>query len=225
MACVIALPTFDIPTRCATGIMLRHIVPRTEPISLIGGLATKLPFSLALKPSDFVLTTGHGENDIVTGHDEETLLEVGGSEEVEGKFFKLVSCLSGEELGPDLIRRGASGFQGYTGEYLWLVDDAYIRVPWEDPYSKKALMPVVDGLNHLLDGGSNLEAYEIEVEGYKRAIEDEEDELARSFLVHNLNHFICLGDPEARISRRPRIRLPLAPPPFIQPIEAPYDEE
>jgi hypothetical protein len=166
---------------------------------------------------------GHGDVDVFTGQNEAIILEVGKytPREVEGKVIKLLSCQTGVELGPDLVRNGCAAFMGYTDDYIWVMDSDLASTPWADEMAATSLMPVVDGLNALLDGKSAREALNIELEGYSRNAEVEEDELVKACLEFNRDNAILLGAGNSMIRTRPQLALPfrlIPPPPLLMPV-------
>ena len=223
MPATLTLADFDLPTRSASGFLLRWIIPRLEPVHLYSFLARRLPFQLSAPQSDIIIGMGHGDVDAFTGQNEAVILEVGkyNPKEVKGKVIKLLSCQAGRVLGPDLVNNGATAFMGYTDDYVWVCDADLASTPWADEMAATSLMPVVDGLNALLDGKTAEEAFEIELEGYRRNAEAEEDELIRACLEFNRDNAVLLGSKDARITKRPPLPLPfriLPPPPIISPI-------
>jgi len=221
---VLAMSDFDLPTRSASGFLLRYIVPRVEPIQLLGVLVRRLPFKLAAPQADIIIGAGHGDVDVFTGQNEAIILEVGkyGPREVEGKVIKLLSCQCGVELCPDLVANGAACAIGYTDDYVWVMDSDLASTPWADKeFAGRCLMPVIDGLNALLDGKTAREALDIELEGYSRNAEVEEDELVKACLEFNHDNAILIGDGGASIRARPQLALPfrlIPPPPLLMPV-------
>lgn len=224
MPVTLALADFDLATRSASGFMLRYIAPRVEPVQLFSVLVRRTPFRLSAPQSDIVIGVGHGDKDAFCGHNEAIILEVGKYDprEVRGKVIKLLSCQTGVELGPDLIRNGATSFMGYRDDYIWVMDTDLASTPWADKeFAGKSLMPVIDGLNALLDGKTAGEAFQIELDGYSKNAEVEEDELIKSCLEFNHDNAVLLGNPEARVRPRPKLPLPFRvfpPPPILLPI-------
>lgn len=222
MPTVLAAADFDYATRSASGYLLRWIAPRLEPIHLYSALARRKPFQLSAPQSDIIIGMGHGDVDVFTGQNEAVILEVGRYDpsEVEGKIIKLLSCQCGVELCPDLVKNGAACAMGYTDDYLWVCDADLSARPWADKMAATSLMPVIDGLNALLNGKTAKEAFDIELEGYKRNAEAEEDELIRSCLEFNRDNAVLLGDGGARVRARPPLLLPfkLIPPPPLPPV-------
>ena len=220
MPTVLAMADHDLPTRSASGFCLRWIVPRVEPVQLFSMFVRRLPFQLSAPPSDIIIGVGHGSIDVFTGQNEAVILEVGKYDprEVKGKVIKLLSCQTGVKLGPDLIRNGAASFQGYTDDYLWVMDADLASTPWADEMAAACLMPVIDSINALLDGKTAREAFNVESNGYLNNAAVEEDELIRSLIEFNMGNTVLLGDGNARVRVRPHIMFPLPPPPLILPI-------
>lgn len=224
MPTVLAMSDFDLPTRSASGFLLRYIAPRVEPVQLFSFLVRRTPFQLSAPQADIIIGTGHGDVDVFTGQNEAIILEVGRYDprEVEGKVIKLISCQCGVELGPDMVRNGAASVAAYTDDYLWVMDADLASRPWADKkYAAKCLMPVIDGLNALLDGETAREAFNIELEGYSRNAEVEEDELIKACLEFNRGNAVLLGDENAKIRPRSGLLLPfrlIPPPPIIIPV-------
>ena len=224
MPTVLAMSDFDLPTRSASGFLLRYIAPRVEPFQLLGLLVRRLPFPLAAPQSDVIIGVGHGDVDVFTGQNEAVILEVGKYDprEVKGKVIKLLSCQCGVELCPDLVANGAACAMGYMDDYIWVMDSDLASTPWADKkFAGKCLMPVIDELNALLDGKSAREALDIELEGYSRNAEIEEDELVKACLEFNRSNAILRGDGGASVRARPQLSLPfrlIPPPPLLMPI-------
>ena len=226
MPITLAMADFDLPTRSASGFMLRYIAPRVEPVQLLGMLARRLPFRLSAPRADIIIGVGHGDVDVFTGQNEAIILEVGKYDpgEVKGKVIKLLSCQCGVELGPDLVKNGCAAFMGYKDDYIWVIDADLVSTPWADKeFAGKCLMPVIDGLNALLDGKTAREALDIELAGYSRNAEVEEDELIKACIEFNRDNATLEGDGDASIRPRPSLALPfklVPPPPLILPIQS-----
>ena len=218
----VLMSDFDLPTRSASGFLLRYIAPRVEPVQLFSFLVRRLPFQLSAPQSDIIIGTGHGSKTSFTGQNEAVILEVGkyNSREVRGKVIKLIACQTAVELGPDLIKNGARAFLGYKDDYVWVMDSDLASTPWADDLAGTCLMPVIDGLNALLDGKTAKESLDVELQGYLKNAVAEEDELIKSCLVFNHDNAVLLGDTAARVRRRPKITIPLPPPPLLFPLRA-----
>lgn len=214
MTATLCMASFDLPTHSASAFLLRYIAPRLGPAALYGPVARRPFFSLP-GATDLFVGVGHGEPDAFTGAGDSPIWQVGkvNPKETSGKVVKLLSCLTGQQLGPDLVSNGgARAFLGYDDDIVWLADSGYSLWPYSDPYAQICLMPIVDGLDALLDGSSCSESLAIEKAGYQANAAATDSQLLQSCLNFNLAHAILLGDPNARISPRPRISLPPPPP-------------
>lgn len=220
MPTTICMADFDLATRSASGFMLRYVAPRVEPVHLFSILVRRLPFRLSAPQSDIIIGVGHGDEDAFTGQNEALILQVNkySPSEVRGKVIKLLSCQTGVRLGPDLIRNGAASFAGYRDDYVWMVDADLASTPWADEMAAACLMPVIDGINALLDGETSRAALNVELDEYSANAAVEEDELIKSCINFNRRNAVLLGDPEARVRARPKIVLPFPPPPILLPI-------
>ncbi|HUV52314.1 MAG TPA: hypothetical protein VMW64_04480 [Dehalococcoidia bacterium] len=223
MPVAVLMSDYDLPTRSASGFVLRYIAPRLEPVHLYAIMARRVPFELSAPQSDLIIGVGHGDEVGFSGQNEAVILEVGkyNPVEVRGKVIKLLSCQTGIALGPDLVKNGAAAFLGYVDDYVWLCDADLASTPWSDKMATACLMPVVDSLNALLDGKTCREAFQIELDGYSRNAEVEEDELAKSCLEFNRENAVLLGDPAGRVRKRPKLPLPfrlVPPPPLLVPL-------
>lgn len=219
MPATLVLADFDLATRSASGWLLRWIAPRLEPVHLYSILARRVPFVLSSPQSDIIIGVGHGDAATFSGYKEAIILKVGkyNPREVKGKVIKLLSCQTGLALGPDLIRNGAESFLGYCDDYVWVMDADMASRPWADEMAATCLMPVVDSLNALLDGKTTGEALQKELDGYQRNAEIEEDELIKNCLWFNHGNAVLLGNHQGQVRARPRIMLPIEPPPIILP--------
>ncbi|GAI74105.1 unnamed protein product, partial [marine sediment metagenome] len=178
------------------------------------------PFRLSAPQSDIIIGVGHGGQDVFTGQNEAVILEAGqySPREVRGKVIKLLSCQCGVILGPNLVKNGAACVLAYVDDYVWVVDADLASTPWSDEMAATSLMPVIDGLNALLDGKTAREALNIELEGYSRNAGIEEDELVKACLEFNRDNAILEGAGGAKVRARASLALPfklIPPPPLL----------
>jgi hypothetical protein len=213
MTATLCMASFDLPTHSASAFLLRYIAPRMEPFQLYGPIARRPFFSLA-PSSDVIIGTGHGEPDEWTAQNESPVWKLGqyNPAEVKGKVVKLVSCLVGQQLGPDLVANGAAAFLGFDDDVVWLADESYWLRPWDDPYAQAVMLPIVQGVHVLLDGGTCSESLQEEKNGYLTNAQMTDSPLLKSVLQFNYDHAVLFGDPNAVVRRRPRISLPPPPP-------------
>lgn len=223
MTATLSMADFDLSTRSASGFILKYIAPRLEPIALYGPLARRLPFTLAAPYSDVIIVVGHGDSDVVTGQNDAAILKVGEYSEVEirDKVIYCFSCQSADNLGPDLIKHGAAAFMGWTDDYLWLLDETKLLTPWADEMAAPCMMPVVVGLNALLDGKTVSEVRQIQLDSYTDYASNLDDELIKDLVLFNQSNFVLYGDANARINPRPQLSpffQVISPPPMLMPV-------
>ena len=119
------------------------------------------------------------------------------------------------------MRNGAACVLAYVDDYVWICDADLAMRPWSDEMAATSLMPVIDGLNALLDGKTAREALNIELEGYSRNAAVEEDELVKACIEFNRENAVLLGAGSAKIRARPQLALPfrlIPPPPLLMPV-------
>ena len=97
---ILGMPDFDLPTRSASGFLLRWIAPRMGPFQLISQVDRKQAWGVILGTADLVVATGHGAPDEFTGQSEQLILQATQLPNVQGKFFKLLSCQTGVYSAP-----------------------------------------------------------------------------------------------------------------------------
>lgn len=124
-------PTDEV-TRDASNYRRKHVYPYLKgqdfAVTRIAGTnATRGAVARAVTREETVYVTGvgHGELNSYSGTDGTPLFFVGGYEaqEVSAKIIHLMSCLTAIELGPDMVKSGATAFFGYDAE-IWSSDDA-----------------------------------------------------------------------------------------------------
>ncbi len=214
---MLTLPIHDLPTRNASGFLLRYVLPRSLPPQLVGPTDRKFLFS-TLTIGDIIIGVGHGAPSVFCGHNDQVILDVYSIPDVRGKVVILISCETAQVLGPELIKAGAASYLGFQKDLTWIVDADLASTPWGDNLAAPVMMPIVDCVNGVLDGKTTEEAFAILIDQFSRNSEVEEDELIRACLNFNKKNALLLGNPEARLRARPKIQLPLPPPPIIAPI-------
>lgn len=154
-----------------------------------------------------IFFNGHGSADCVTGHDNEVLVRLGENHEtLRGKITYVVSCDSGQRLGPKVVEHGDATYLGYSDEFIFVGDRNYVGKPSHDPRAK----PFGEASNHvmisLLKGHCAREASERSKKIFRdysvrlsSSMADPDALQAAQCLWWNMTHQVCLGDPEARL--------------------------
>jgi len=211
---MLALPLHDLPTRSASGFLIRHVVPRAQPPSLVGPLDRKALFS-TLAVGDVIIGVGHGDPSRFSGYRDQVLLDVSSIPDVRGKVVVLISCQTARQLGPALINAGAGSYIGFLEDLVWVMDADAASTPWADKFAASAMMPIVNCVNTLLDGKLTADAFAVLTTELMRNAAVEEDEIIAACLRFNARNASLLGNPMARVRARPKVAFPLPPPPLF----------
>jgi len=214
---MLALPLYDLPTRSASGFLIRYVLPRSVPPQLIGPTDRRQPFQM-LTIGDTIIGVGHGDASEFCGHNDQVIMDTLTIPDVRGKVIILISCETAKELGPVLIQSGAASYIGFRDDLVWVVDADMAPSPWSDKLAATVMMPIASCVNHVLDGKSTGEAFDMLIENLARNALAEEDDLVRSCIKFNERNTALLGDSAARVTARPKITLPIPPPPILIPI-------
>lgn len=158
------------------------------------------------KPTLIVLN-GHGNDDTVSGYDNEPLVQVGVNENVlEGSITYALSCRSGKELGKKAIEKSAKAYIGYKDDFIFIIDESKITKPLEDKTASLFFEPSNTVVISLLKGNTTSVSSKRSKNMFRANIrklltsespQQEKDSLP--YLAWNMNHQVCLGDQEARI--------------------------
>jgi len=214
---MLSLAIHDLPTRSASGFLIRYVVPRSIPPQLVGPLSNRLLFDM-LSIGDVIIGVGHGAPDTFCGWNNLVIMDTTSIPDVDGKVVVLISCQTAQELGPSLIESGAISYLGFNEDLTWVCDADKAATPWGDEIAQPMMMPIVNGINTILDGKPVGEAYNRILEDLSRNAEAEEDGLVKSCINFNRKNTVILGDPAARVPARPRIIFPFPPPPIVLPL-------
>ena len=219
---MLALPLHDLPTRSASGYLIRYVLPRSLPPQLVGPTDRRQPFQM-LTIGDTIIGVGHGSPSEFCGHNNQVIMDTLSIPSVKGKVVILISCETAQALGPELIKAGAASYIGFKDDLVWVVDADLASTPWSDKLGASVMMPITNCVNAILDGKTTGNAFNTMQEHFSRNAEVEEDDLIRSCINFNKKNAVLLGDPEARVASRPPLPLPfrlIPPPPILIPISA-----
>ena len=214
---MLTLPLYDLATRSASGYLIRYVVPRSAPPQLVGPLSRRQPFQM-LTIGDTIIGVGHGDPSAFCGHNNQVIMDTLSIPDVRGKVVILISCETAKELGPAIIQAGASSYIGFKEDLIWVCDADLASSPWADKLAATVMMPLTSCVNSVLDGKTTGEAFAVLIEDLSRNALAEEDDLIRSCINFNKKNAVLLGDPEGRVTARPKITLPIPPPPILIPI-------
>ena len=210
---MLSLPIYDLPTRSASGMIIRHVLPRSFPPQLVGPLSQKQLFAI-LTIGDVIIGVGHGSPSELTGHKDQVILDTESIPDVKGKIITLISCETAQVLGPALIDAGAASYIGFQKDLVWVCDADLASRPWRDKVAQTVMGPITDCVNAILDGRTVKEAFDAMLSDLSANAQVEEDELVRSCILFNKKNAVLLGNPEAKTRKRPPIFMPVGPPPL-----------
>jgi len=214
---MLTLPLHDLPTRSASGYLIRYVLPRSLPPQLAGPMDRRQAFQM-LTIGDAIIGVGHGDPSSFCGHNNQVIMDTLSIPDVRNKVIILIACETARELGPKLVEKGAASYIGFQEDLVWVVDADLAFTPWSDKLGATVMMPITNCVNAVLDGKTTGEAFNVLTEQLACNAEIEEDDLIRSCINFNKKNAVLLGNPEARVVARPKIVLPLPPPPIILPL-------
>lgn len=159
----------------------------------------------------YISGVGHGSPTVYTGDRGDHILEVGAYDpaEVKGKCIHLLSCQTAQQLGPDLVQKGARAYVGYFENFTFVGDQA------GTPINELELFWQCDSKFDIMmaNGATVEEAYNAAIAEYNAAIQLVPNSVTATWLTHDRNYFRIYGDKTATIF--PWILVPYIP--VIQP--------
>ena len=151
-----------------------------------------------------VFGVGHGSKTVYTGYNFDKIFWTCDCGELRGRVVYTLSCLCGAELGPDIIGKGGWCYIGYSKVFGW-IQEKY-GDPLADRYARGFYEAVLEILYSLADGLTTGEAYKRSIDKWNYWIDywsrqdDPRAPLILSFLIHDRDCQVLLGDENARIS-------------------------
>ena len=102
---------------------------------------------------DLVVLAGHGSPREFLGAGYQTVLEACSNDQMmAGSRALFVSCLTGQQLVPSMVRKGAVAAQGFVKEFTWMIDG--MSSPASDPYAASFTRTLVEAARVVMRGGS-----------------------------------------------------------------------
>jgi hypothetical protein len=169
---------------------------------------SKVLESLSRYDSVCFMGVGHGSSDVFTGHNFERIWWTCDCKELRGRVVYLLSCLTGQRLGPDMVNdKGAWCYIGYKVEFTWIQER--LVDPLQDKYGRSFFEPVLEIIYRLADGHTAGEAFKASVDKWNYWIDywtRSDDPLAPlviMFLKLDRDGQVIIGDQGARITSWP----------------------
>src|SRR3989344_6107208 len=182
---------------------------RVDVVDLDKEKANKKDFESRVKKlqPNLIFLNGHGADDCICGQDDQILVKAGDNHDIlQGKITYSVSCSSGKELGPEVIKDGKSTFIGYEKEFVLLGNLRYKGKLNDDPIAKPFMESSNLVLLSLLKGNKAKESsdrskakFEEHVSKLSSSTADFDTLRAMQALRWNARHQVCLGNQNASL--------------------------
>lgn len=193
-----SLPAESLATRWASSFIKMNVVYTHLSAYrqyLVRRFSRRKLFELRAPQSDVIIATGHGAADRIAGQKDIILaIDEYSDEEVSGKKIYLLSCMAGQDLAPDLIKKGAKVVYGYSEDFVALINTKYFLTPFNDPAAGDFFKPACTGMKMLVDGNENYKQIaDKQREEFLRNAErvrTEDPEMA-ALLSHNADALVC----------------------------------
>ncbi len=165
-------------------------------------------FIKAIKENpQLIFINGHGNDDVVTGQNQEILVQKGENEEIlKNKIVYALSCRSGKKLGPASVKSGANAYIGYDEDFIFLYDEKYKANPALDKTIALFLDPSNQVMISLLEGKTTGESHQASKESYGRQIKKllsskatKIESASVRYLLWDQKHQVCCGDRKVKI--------------------------
>lgn len=177
-------------------------------ISLIGANVTKANLSSKSDEHklELIQINGHGNEDILCGHNDIPLIELHPSEnkKYEGAIFHALACQAAKNLGGHLIDEGASTFIGYKENFHFYHSSSDPRKTLGDPLATIFLEPAYQVTRSLAEGKTAEESFKasqsMSANYLKAAIAGNVPSNILASIIHNIKNHIILGDSSVSIT-------------------------
>jgi hypothetical protein len=164
-------------------------------IDLYGDKANYFDFKQAMQQCVMLSGSGHGNEEVFTGQNEQVLLDVKNVESKQimyGKFGSFLSCSFGNTAG-EFAKSGTLGFFGYNRTYYFLV--SYTDPRADDPISQKFFRSHFTFDITWLERRSSQEAFERCINAYNDQIAKTDDYTVVRYLIWDRDSAVFAGDP------------------------------
>lgn len=142
-------------------------------IDLSADEANKDPVYQAINNTDpfGIYGFGHGSDCRYTGDLEEDIFTCSECGNLNGRIIYLLSCLTGNSLGPAIIQNGGAAYAGYNISWTWITEGTTEGDPYIDKYGKCFWESGNELWIALCDGYEFMEAIDKIIEKYNQWID------------------------------------------------------
>ncbi len=152
-----------------------------------------------------VVLNGHGDENKVTGHQNEPLIICGKNETLlKSKIVYAISCQSAKVLGKKSVEAGAISYSGYDDDFVFFYEPHMISKPLNDKTAQMFLEHSKIFIETLIKGNTIEEAQKrakdkLRSNINKLLVSTEADANMVRYLVWDLKHFVSHGNINATI--------------------------
>jgi len=161
--------------------------------------------SLAVNDPVWFFGVGHGNASTFTGQDYDRIFWTCNCRELNGRVVYLLSCITGAELGPDMVEdKGAWCYIGYREPFSWVQER--LQDPLADTYGRSFFEPVLELIYRLAEGRTTREAFNASIERWNYWIDywsrsdDPNAPIIVMLLIHNRDIQVLFGDESATVA-------------------------
>jgi len=174
---------------------------------LVGKKANKKLFLSYLNrnKTNFIFFNGHGDDECVTGYDNQELISTTDKQKIVCNVIFSRSCRSGNRLAKYVVKNGTKAFIGYDDDFVFFIDKTKSTKPLQDKTASIFLEPSNLVASGLLKGNSVELADKKSKSLMKKNLSNllsskhQSAEYMAKFLYSNLIHQIVIGDSRTRI--------------------------
>lgn len=159
-----------------------------------------------VKPK-LIIFNGHGNESVVTGYDDEPLVEGGKNTEIlKDSIVYARACSSAKVLGVESVEKGCKSYIGYDEDFVFMVESDKSTKPMQDKSAEVFLKPSNQIAISLLKGNTTGDSHKKSKELYRKQILEymtseatPEQKQLIPLLLWDYDHQVCLGDQNASL--------------------------
>lgn len=212
MGMLVTRPNHDLTTTYLffwSELLIKQAKIGNEPvIDLAGKKANIKEFTSVIKKKHpgLIVINGHGNDDIVTGYDNEPLIQAGKNQTLlKNAVVFARSCRSAKILGPVSVDSGCIAYIGYDDDFVFVTEKGKLSSPLEDKTAQLFLEPSNHVVISLLKKQTPQDANNRSKKLFKQNIQKlttsaatKEDKQLIPYLVWDYIHQVCLEEKSKR---------------------------